>query len=83
MPERRRIYINSAPRPLSNDELLQLLQTSRHNNAGRGVTGMLLYGNGAFLAVLIAIEIFNQKTVWGGGMRRAPRRVTTRGGDTD
>lgn len=37
---------------MSNDELLQLLQGCRENNAGRGITGMLLYGNGTFLQVL-------------------------------
>ncbi len=46
------VYISSATRPMSNDELQQLLQISRQNNAGRGVTGMLLYGNGTFLQVL-------------------------------
>ena len=42
-------YISSATEPLSNQDLLALLQECRENNAGRGVTGMLLYGNATFL----------------------------------
>jgi uncharacterized membrane protein (DUF373 family) len=37
---------------MSNQQLLRLLQECRESNAGRGVTGMLLYGNGTFLQVL-------------------------------
>jgi len=45
-------YISSATQPLSTQELLELLQQCRKNNAGNGVTGMLLYGNATFLQVL-------------------------------
>jgi uncharacterized membrane protein (DUF373 family) len=45
-------YISSAVEPLSTPELLRLLQSCRESNAGRGVTGMLLYGNATFLQVL-------------------------------
>lgn len=45
-------YISSATEPLSTQELLGLLQSCRENNAERGVTGMLLYGNATFLQVL-------------------------------
>jgi uncharacterized membrane protein (DUF373 family) len=37
---------------MSTQDLLALLQQSRKNNADKGVTGMLLYGNGTFLQVL-------------------------------
>jgi uncharacterized membrane protein (DUF373 family) len=45
-------YISSATEPWSTQELLRLLQQCRENNAGNGVTGMLLYGNATFLQVL-------------------------------
>ncbi len=45
-------YISSATEPMSTNELLGLLQACRESNAGRGVTGMLLYGNATFLQVL-------------------------------
>jgi len=45
-------YISSATTPMSTPDLLALLQQCRENNAGRGVTGMLLYANGTFLQVL-------------------------------
>jgi uncharacterized membrane protein (DUF373 family) len=37
---------------MSTQDLLTLLQECRENNAGSGVTGMLLYGNATFLQVL-------------------------------
>ena len=45
-------YISSATPPMSTEDLLVLLRQCRENNAGRGVTGMLLYANGTFLQVL-------------------------------
>jgi uncharacterized membrane protein (DUF373 family) len=45
-------YISSATQPMSTQELLELLQQCRKNNAGNGVTGMLLYSNATFLQVL-------------------------------
>jgi hypothetical protein len=45
-------YISSAAEPLSTEQLLALLQQCLANNAGKGVTGMLLYGNATFLQVL-------------------------------
>ena len=45
-------YISSATEPMSTQALLGLLQECRQSNAGSGVTGMLLYGNGTFLQVL-------------------------------
>ena len=49
-------YISTASPPMSTKELLRLLQQCRENNAGRGVTGMLLYANGTFLQVLEGAE---------------------------
>jgi len=46
------LYISSAKDPMSTQELLGLLQECRENNAGNGVTGMLLYANATFLQVL-------------------------------
>lgn len=45
-------YISSATEPMAREDLVRLLEGCRENNAGRGVTGMLLYGNGTFLQVL-------------------------------
>lgn len=46
------IYVSSAVRPLSQDELATLLVTCRENNARTGITGMLLYKEGNFMQVL-------------------------------
>ncbi len=45
-------YISSAVGPMSTQDLLGLLQECRENNAGSGVTGMLMYCNATFLQVL-------------------------------
>lgn len=45
-------YISSSADPMDTNELVDLLQQCRENNAGNGVTGMLLYANGTFLQVL-------------------------------
>lgn len=45
-------YISSSVQPMATKDLLALLQECREYNAGNGVTGMLLYGNGTFLQVL-------------------------------
>jgi hypothetical protein len=46
------IYASSSVRMMSDEELLQILEKSRENNAKLGVTGMLLYKGGNFLQVL-------------------------------
>lgn len=46
------VYLSTATRPMSNDDLMRLLRNCRENNAGHGITGMLFYGNGTFLQVL-------------------------------
>ncbi|MFL9828345.1 phosphate-starvation-inducible PsiE family protein [Rhodoplanes sp. SY1] len=45
-------YISTATSAMSTKDLLALLQQCRDSNADKGVTGMLLYGNGTFLQVL-------------------------------
>ncbi|MFM7395501.1 MAG: BLUF domain-containing protein [Gammaproteobacteria bacterium] len=42
-------YISQASEPLSADGLLALLNQCHRNNTARGLTGMLLFGNGTFL----------------------------------
>lgn len=46
------IYMSSATQLMSNDELIGLLKISRENNEKKHLTGMLLYGEGAFVQVL-------------------------------
>jgi hypothetical protein len=46
------IYMSSAYKLLSDEELLDILTDSRKNNAAKNLTGMLLYGEGAFVQVL-------------------------------
>ena len=46
------IYISSATRNMSEDDLLMLLEECRKNNQQKNITGMLLYREGAFLQVL-------------------------------
>lgn len=46
------IYVSSATRLLADDELGQLLRAAREHNARRGITGLLLYGDGNFMQLL-------------------------------
>src|SRR5262245_17373729 len=46
------IYVSSATRLLSEEELLNLLQLSRSNNEQIEITGMLLYKGGNFMQVI-------------------------------
>ena len=46
------VYASSAVQLFAPEELRALLETSRRNNAARGVSGMLLYKDGNFLKVL-------------------------------
>ena len=46
------VYASSAVQLFAPEELRTLLETSRRNNAARGVSGMLLYKDGNFLQVL-------------------------------
>ena len=46
------LYLSTATRPFSKDDLLKLLAISRQNNAKLGITGMLLYKGGSFQQIL-------------------------------
>lgn len=46
------IYVSTAVRLLDNNELLEILRTSRKNNVENNLTGMLLYKEGNFLQIL-------------------------------
>ncbi len=46
------IYVSTADRLLTDEDLTKLLLKSRINNAKAGITGMLLYSNGTFFQVL-------------------------------
>lgn len=46
------VYISSATRDFSHEELLNLLEQSRERNARLNITGMLLYDHGTFIQVL-------------------------------
>lgn len=50
------IYISSATRPFSKDDLLKLLAKCRQNNTQLGITGMLLYKSGFFQQILEGSE---------------------------
>lgn len=46
------LYVSGAAGVVTDDDIEQILTASRKNNAARGVTGMLLYADGAFIQVL-------------------------------
>lgn len=46
------LYVSGATGPVSEADIAQILEASRRNNARLGVTGMLLYADGAFIQVL-------------------------------
>jgi hypothetical protein len=51
------IYVSTAVRLLSKDELLEILRVSRRNNEVGPVTGLLLYKDGNFIQVLEGPEV--------------------------
>ena len=46
------IYISSAVKKMNDDDLIDILKTSRENNKKNDISGMLLYDNGSFIQVL-------------------------------
>lgn len=50
------IYVSSAVRLFSREDLVELLETCRENNARVGITGMLLYKDGNFMQALEGAE---------------------------
>lgn len=49
---RRILYCSQATHDPTPDELVALLELSRHNNGASGISGMLLYSSQSFLQVL-------------------------------
>jgi hypothetical protein len=49
---RQLLYVSNSVRDFAQAELEDILAVSRRNNAAAGITGMLLYMDGAFLQVL-------------------------------
>ena len=49
-------YVSSAVETFSQAELLNLLETSRRNNALTGISGLLLYKDGNFMQVIEGAE---------------------------
>ena len=45
-------YISKATQSMSQDDLEEILRTSRENNTRLGITGILLYGNKTFVQIL-------------------------------
>jgi len=45
-------YISTPTRPMSTDDLMDILNTSRLNNASNGITGMLLFTGNEFIQIL-------------------------------
>jgi hypothetical protein len=56
------VYVSSAVRPFSTDELIKLLDKARPRNLAAGVTGMLLYHDGNFIQLLEGPEESVRKT---------------------
>lgn len=54
------VYISSAQRAYSDEQLIDLLRTAREYNEAHQITGMLLYKDGNFLQVLEGPE----RAVW-------------------
>lgn len=46
------VYLSSAVKLLTDNELEELLKVSRSNNQAKNITGMLLYGDGSLIQVL-------------------------------
>lgn len=46
------VYVSSATRGMSDDELLEILRVARENNTRLGITGLLLHKGGNFMQVL-------------------------------
>lgn len=45
-------YLSTATEPFAESDLLNLLELSRRNNHGAGLTGMLLYADGHFIQTI-------------------------------
>ena len=48
----RLVYLSAATEEFAEEDLNEILRTSRRNNQRRGITGMLLYSDGGFIQAL-------------------------------
>ena len=62
MPLVQLIYVSSAWRELSEDELYDILESSIRHNTQQGITGVLLYTNGRFMQVIEGEEAAIEET---------------------
>ncbi|AYL96886.1 BLUF domain-containing protein [Mucilaginibacter celer] len=46
------VYVSTAKKMMTDEELLELLTQAREKNAIHGITGLLLYGEGTFMQAL-------------------------------
>jgi hypothetical protein len=63
MPYATIVYVSSASRPMSDEDLKQILEVSRKNNAANNITGMLLYRDGYFIQALEGDEAAVTRTL--------------------
>ncbi|WBA42488.1 BLUF domain-containing protein [Hymenobacter canadensis] len=54
------IYLSSATKPMSGDDLTKLLGQCRQNNEQLGITGALVYGGGQFMQIMEGDEAIVQ-----------------------
>lgn len=66
-------YLSTATRPMSQDDLEDILKTARENNARLGITGMLLYGNKTFIQILEGEENVVHELI--NSIKRDPRHT--------
>lgn len=50
------VYVSSAVKECTEEEILEILEVSRKNNKERNITGMLLYISGNFIQILEGSE---------------------------
>lgn len=52
MPLIQLVYKSTATRPMSSEDLEQIIAAARHRNPDNGITGMLFFADGHFMQVL-------------------------------
>jgi Sensors of blue-light using FAD len=55
------IYSSKAATPMQTDDLQELLDSARANNAAKGITGALIYAEGIFLQILEGDKVLLQE----------------------
>lgn len=71
------LYTSAATRPLSNEELVELLNGAREKNSRLGVTGMLVYHDREFMQILEGDKqtVLDLYDVIGADLRHSSPRV--------